>query len=108
VGRRDLSRIYLGLGGGALAFILWALALQRATPTQVANTMTINPLAAGLLAAVLVDEPITWNLGAGLVAVLLGIWIATTAGTRHDQRTTPRTAQAVAVIERGPSGAPDR
>jgi drug/metabolite transporter (DMT)-like permease len=105
-----VAGIYLGLGGGALAFILWALALQRATPTQVANTMTVNPLAAGLLAAVLVDEPITWNLGAGLVAVLLGIWIATTEGARQltDQRTTPRTAQAVAVIERGPSGAPDR
>ncbi len=39
--------------------------------------MTVNPIAAGLLAAVLVDEPITPNLLAGLLAVLAGIWIAT-------------------------------
>jgi drug/metabolite transporter (DMT)-like permease len=70
--------LYLGGAGGALAFILWVLALQRATPTRVANTMTVNPIAAALLATVLVDEPITLNLLIGLVAVFAGIWIATT------------------------------
>jgi drug/metabolite transporter (DMT)-like permease len=69
--------IYLGIGGGALAFILWVMALQRASPTLVANTMTVNPIAAGLLATQLVGEPITVNLVAGLVAVFAGIWIAT-------------------------------
>jgi drug/metabolite transporter (DMT)-like permease len=73
-----IAGIYLGIGGGALAFILWVMALQRATPTRVASTMTINPLAAGLLAAVLVGEPVTANLVVGLVAVFAGIWIATT------------------------------
>jgi drug/metabolite transporter (DMT)-like permease len=68
---------YLGIAGGALAFILWVMALQRATPTRVANTMTINPVAAGLLATQLVGEPITPNLVLGLVAVFAGIWIAT-------------------------------
>ena len=67
---------------GALAFILWVMALQQATPTRVANTMTINPLAAGLLAMILVGEPITANLVVGLVAVFAGIWIATTEVTR--------------------------
>ncbi len=69
--------VYLGIGGGALAFILWVMALQRTTPTLVANTMTVNPIAAGLLATVLVGEPITLNLVAGLIAVFAGIWIAT-------------------------------
>jgi len=79
-----IAGLYLGIGGGALAFILWVLALERATPTRVANTMTVNPLAAGLLATVLVAEPITLNLLAGLVAVFAGIWIATTdRAVRH-------------------------
>jgi drug/metabolite transporter (DMT)-like permease len=39
--------------------------------------MTVNPIAAGLLATQLVGEPITANLVAGLVAVFAGIWIAT-------------------------------
>ena len=53
------------------------MALQRTTPTLVANTMTVNPIAAALLARQLVGEPITFNLVAGLVAVFAGIWIAT-------------------------------
>jgi drug/metabolite transporter (DMT)-like permease len=75
-----IAGIYLGVGGGALAFILWVLALERATPTRVANTMTVNPIAAGLLATQLVGEPITPNLVVGLVAVFAGIWVATTEG----------------------------
>jgi drug/metabolite transporter (DMT)-like permease len=80
-----IAGVYLGVGGGALAFILWVLALQKATPTRVANTMTVNPIAAGLLAAQLVDEPITPNLMIGLVAVFAGIWIATTGPARKLQ-----------------------
>jgi drug/metabolite transporter (DMT)-like permease len=72
-----IAGLYLGIAGGALAFILWVLALERASPTRVANTMTINPVAAGLLATQLVGEPITTNLVLGLIAVFAGIWIAT-------------------------------
>jgi len=74
---------YLGLGGGAAAFILWVLALQRTTPTRVASTMTVNPLAAALLANLLVGEALTRNLVLGLVAVFAGIWIATTEARRR-------------------------
>jgi drug/metabolite transporter (DMT)-like permease len=73
-----IAGVYLGVGGGALAFILWVMALERATPTRVANTMTVNPIAAALLATQLVGEPITPNLVVGLGAVFAGIWIATT------------------------------
>ena len=79
-----IAGVYLGVGGGALAFILWVLALQRATPTRVANTMTVNPIAAGLLANWLVGEPITFNLALGLGAVFAGIWIATTEARPQD------------------------
>ena len=72
-----IAGVYLGVGGGAAAFILWVLALERASPTRVANTMTVNPIAAALLAHQLVGEPITANLVLGLIAVFAGIWIAT-------------------------------
>ncbi|NOJ49354.1 DMT family transporter [Bradyrhizobium sp. WSM 1744] len=64
-----IAGLYLGVAGGALAFILWVLALERASPTRVANTMTVNPVAAALRATQLVGEPITPNLVVGLVAV---------------------------------------
>lgn len=73
-----IAGLYLGVGGGALAFILWVMALERATPTRVANTMTLNPVAAGLLGTQLVGEPITLNLIFGMLAVFAGICIATT------------------------------
>lgn len=72
-----IAGVYLGVAGGALAFILWVMALERASPTRVANTMTVNPIAAALLANVLVGEPVTINLMLGLVAVFAGIWLAT-------------------------------
>jgi drug/metabolite transporter (DMT)-like permease len=73
-----IAGAYLGIAGGALAFILWVVALAKATPTRVASTMTVNPVAAALLATQLVGEPITPNLIAGLIAVFAGIWLATT------------------------------
>ena len=73
-----MAGVYLGVAGGALAFIFWVLALERTTPTRVANTMTVNPVAAGLLAAQLIGEPITLGLLFGLAAVFVGICIATT------------------------------
>jgi len=72
-----IAGVYLGVGGGAAAFILWVLALERATPTRVANTMTVNPIAAALLATQLVGEPITADLVLGLIGVFAGISIAT-------------------------------
>ncbi|MGB9058146.1 MAG: DMT family transporter, partial [Pseudolabrys sp.] len=84
-----IAGIYLGVFGGALAFILWVLALQRTTPTLVANTMTVNPIAAGLLATQLVGEPITLNLVGGLIAVFAGIWIATTDPSQSKTAPSP-------------------
>jgi drug/metabolite transporter (DMT)-like permease len=83
-----IAGLYLGLAGGALAFILWVLALQRASPTRVANTMTVNPIAAGLLATQLVGEPITAELVLGLVAVGAGIAIATTGDAGQPARSS--------------------
>jgi len=73
---------YLGAFGGAAAFYLWVFALARATPTQVASTMTINPVAAALLAAVLLNESVGLPLVLGVAAVGAGIWIATTESRR--------------------------
>jgi len=85
-----VAGLYLGIGGGALAFILWVMALQRTTPTLVANTMTVNPIAAGLLATQLVGEPITLNLAVGLIAVFAGIWIATSQRAAAPAKAPPQ------------------
>jgi drug/metabolite transporter (DMT)-like permease len=75
-----LAILYLGIFGGALTFLLWAFALSRTTPTRVAISITVNPVAAALVGALLLGEPIGWNLIVGLATVLLGIWLATSVG----------------------------
>jgi drug/metabolite transporter (DMT)-like permease len=67
---------YLGLFGGAVAFFLWVFALERASPTRVASTITVNPIAASLVAAALMGEEVGLNLLVGVAAVLAGIWVA--------------------------------
>jgi drug/metabolite transporter (DMT)-like permease len=72
-----LGVFYLGAFGSALTFYLWAFALERTTPTRVAISVTVNPIAASLVGATLLGEPLRWNLVAGIVTVFVGIWIAT-------------------------------
>ncbi len=75
-----LAATYLGAFGSALTFYLWAFALARTTPTRVAISISVNPVAASLVGALLLQEPLSWNLVGGVVTVFAGIWIATTSG----------------------------
>ncbi len=70
--------ILLGVFGSAAAFYLWVYALERTTPTRVANTMTVNPITASTIAALVIGEAISLSLVVGMVAVFAGIWIAST------------------------------
>jgi drug/metabolite transporter (DMT)-like permease len=72
------TSLYLAVGGGALAFFLWVLALARASPTRVTNTITINPLIGMTAGTLLLGEPVTITLVLGLVAVGAGVAVATT------------------------------
>ena len=87
-----LGALYLGALGSALTFYLWAFALERTTPTRVAISVTVNPVAASLVGATLLGEPLRWNLVAGIVTVFIGIWIAT---TQSRPKTTAETAPAL-------------
>ena len=73
--RQDCPSV-IALGFGGVRSLDTDTATDDAAP--VAATMTVNPMTASLLAAALVGEPVTPNLGLGLVAVFAGIWIATT------------------------------
>jgi drug/metabolite transporter (DMT)-like permease len=69
---------YLAAGGGALSFFLWVVALRHASPTRVANTITINPLIAMIAGTMMLGEPVTLALVLGLTAVGAGVWLAAT------------------------------
>ncbi len=78
---------YLMTIGGAVTFFLWIWALEHTTPSRVAITVTMNPVAAVILGAFILSEPVTWRLLAGLAAIIAGItlanWNALMSGLRH-------------------------
>ena len=73
-----LSVLSIGAFGGAAAFSLWVYALERTTQTRVANTMTVNPITASLIATLIIGEAVGVSLIVGMVAVFVGIWVAST------------------------------
>ena len=66
---------YLMTFGGAFTFFLWIWALEHTVPSRVALAVTFNPIAAMLLGAVVLGEPVTWRLLVGLAGVLLSLLI---------------------------------
>jgi drug/metabolite transporter (DMT)-like permease len=68
--------LYLMSLGGVVSFYLWIWALERIAPSSVAITITLNPIAAALLGALILGEPITIHVLAGLVGVVAGIGLA--------------------------------
>lgn len=74
--REWLIIAFLGAVAGALGFFLWTWAVRNSTPTRTAVFLTLNPIAATLLGAVLLGEPINVPFLIGLALVLSGIIIA--------------------------------
>ena len=71
--------LYLALFGGVAAMLLWSFALKHAPVTVVAVSVTVAPVSATLIAAVLLGEPIGLALVAGLAGVVVGIWLTASA-----------------------------
>ncbi len=65
----------IGAFGAAGGFVLWVWALERMAPTRVVVFFALNPLAATVLAAWLLAEPVTVWFLLGLACVLGGIFI---------------------------------
>lgn len=71
-----LAIAFLGTLGGALGFGLWIWALERSTPSRVAVFISLNPITAVLLGALVLHEPITFRFIGGFAIVLTGIALA--------------------------------
>lgn len=67
--------LFLGILGGALAFLLWTTALSRLSPTAVTVYVNVNPIVATGLAVALLDERVGLLFGAGFVAVATGVYL---------------------------------
>jgi len=74
--------VFLGVLGGAVAFLLWTWALSRLTPTQVAVYVNLNPIVAALLGILLLGERRSGLFLLGFAAVVTGVLLVNWPGRR--------------------------
>jgi drug/metabolite transporter (DMT)-like permease len=67
--------LFIGASSG-IGYYLWLWALGRASPTRVTVFLALSPVTAAGLGALLLGEPVTMGMLAGLAAVVLGLWLA--------------------------------
>lgn len=70
--------LFIGLSS-AVGYLWWLFALSHAPPTRVTMFLGLSPVTAALLGALLLGEPLTPGVIAGLVLVLTGLASALTA-----------------------------
>jgi drug/metabolite transporter (DMT)-like permease len=74
--------VFLGVLGGAAAFLLWTWALSRLTPTQVAVYVNLNPIVAALLGVLILHERRSALFLLGFAAVVSGVLLVNWPGRR--------------------------
>jgi drug/metabolite transporter (DMT)-like permease len=88
--------IFIGVSSGVF-FFLWLWALERTTATKVTVFLALSPITAAGLGALLLGEPLTLPLLAGLVCVVLGLGVAHWPWQSGPKTNGSRAARAGAV-----------
>src|SRR5712671_5148299 len=71
--------VFIGLSSGG-GYVLWLWALKTMAATRVTVFLALSPITAAVLGIVLLGEPVTVGMMAGLACVALGLWVANWEG----------------------------
>lgn len=69
--------LYIGLGASIAAYFLWAKAMTTIGPTKAAFLYYFLPVFSGIMAYLILDEPITWAHGISFAFIFSGVLVAT-------------------------------
>ena len=89
-----LSLVFLGVFCLAAAFSMWAEGLVRRPAAEVGMYLYVEPLAAVVIAWLLLDETITVWLLVGAVLITLGLWVTQRSGRTHPPHVLPEKTPA--------------
>ena len=78
-----VALLFLGIGCSGLAYLLWHLALERITATQVAAFLYVEPLSTLIAAMYLLGETVQVSTIAGGLLVLGGVFLVQRAPARQ-------------------------
>jgi drug/metabolite transporter (DMT)-like permease len=91
--------LYAGAGGSALAWMLWSALLRRGDAGVVSTWLFAVPVLAALLGVVLLGEPLSVELGAGIALVAVAVRLAAAGGV-------PGGGRSATARRRGTAGSP--
>lgn len=66
--------LYLAIGGTGIAYWLYFTGLEHVDATRAMSVILLKPPAATILAAVVLREPLTWNVAAAMALILLALY----------------------------------
>ena len=69
--------LYLGLASTALAYGLWAIGLRHLSLSDTVAVTLAEPVAAVVLAAILLDEPLSARSAAAMTVIIGSVYVAT-------------------------------
>jgi drug/metabolite transporter (DMT)-like permease len=71
--------IYLGVLGTVVGFVWFYQGIQKIGPTRAGLFINFVPISAVIMANLILDEPLTWSLVAGVVMVSGGVYLTNRA-----------------------------
>ncbi|OHX21776.1 DMT family transporter [Chromobacterium sphagni] len=95
-GMLAFQALYQGVAAAILAMLLYLRAIASLGAVRVGALFALIPILAGVLAAPLLNEPLTGYLEAGLALVSLGAWLAA-----RETRATPPQACRLGAAQQG-------
>jgi drug/metabolite transporter (DMT)-like permease len=72
--------VFIGLSSGG-GYVLWLWALANTSATRVMVFLSLSPITAAVLGALLLGETVSSTMLAGCGCVALGLWFATREGS---------------------------
>jgi len=67
--------LFIG-ASSAIGYYMWLWALSHTSPTRVTVFLSLSPITSAALGALLLAEPISVLFIAGLISVILGLYLA--------------------------------
>jgi drug/metabolite transporter (DMT)-like permease len=67
--------VFIGLSSGG-GYVLWLWALANTSATRVTVFLSLSPITAAALGALLLGEPVSSTMLAGCGCVAVGLWLA--------------------------------
>jgi len=80
-----ISLLFLGIIATGLAFCWYYEGVKALGPSRAGIFINLVPVAAVLLGAVLLDEPVTWTLLGGGLLVIGGVWLVNRPAEKRKQ-----------------------